>query len=65
MAMSVMTAMASPLADPVRLAVAEQSWRLTHGAVAPAKFDYVYLRNAGLRFGYEALQRLHAQNPQP
>jgi hypothetical protein len=63
MAISLMTAMALPLADPVRLAVAEQSWRLTHGAVAAAKFDYAYLRKSGLRFGHEALRRL--QKPQP
>ena len=30
----ILAAMVTPLADPVRLAVAEQSWRLAHGAVA-------------------------------
>ena len=61
--MAVMAAIASPLADPVRLAVAEQSWRLTHAAVAPGKFDYAYLRNSGLRFGHEALKHLAAPLP--
>ena len=58
--MSLMAAMASPLADPVRLAVAEQGWRLRHGAVVPAKFDYTWLGRAGLRFGHETLKRLAA-----
>jgi len=56
----VLAAMASPLADPVRLAVAEQSWRLTHGVVKPAKFDTTWLSKSGLRFGHEALRRLAA-----
>ncbi|HEY2836972.1 MAG TPA: DUF4153 domain-containing protein [Rhizomicrobium sp.] len=58
MAMSMLAMMVTPVADPVRLAVMEQSWRLTHGAVAPAKFDYGWLRKSGLRFGHEALVRL-------
>ena len=51
-------AMITPLADPLRLAVAEQSWRLLHGAAALGKFDYLWLCKSGLRFGHEALQRL-------
>ena len=62
---SVLTAMATPLADPVRLAVAEQSWRLSHGIVAPDKFDCRYLRKSGLRFGREALAHLPAPPPPP
>jgi hypothetical protein len=60
---SILAAMVTPLADPVRLAVAEQSWRLAHGAVPPGKFDYAWLRKSGLRFGHEALQRLAAPAP--
>ena len=58
MAMSMLAMMVTPAADPVRLAVMEQSWRLTHGVVVPAKFDYGWLRKSGLRFGHEALARL-------
>lgn len=58
MVMSTLAAMVTPLADPVRLAVAEQSWRLAHGAVTPPKFDRAWLGKSGLRFGHEALKRL-------
>lgn len=58
MVMSTLAAMVTPLADPVRLAVAEQSWRLAHGVVAPSKIDQAWLRRSGLRFGHEALARL-------
>lgn len=62
---SILAAMVTPLADPVRLAVAEQSWRLGHSAVPPGKFDYGWLRKSGLRFGHEALQRLAAPARKP
>jgi len=55
---SMMAAMVTPLADPVRLAAEEQSWRLAHGAVTPGKFDYTWLRKSGLRFGHDALRQL-------
>ncbi|MEP6830087.1 MAG: hypothetical protein ABI963_07085 [Rhizomicrobium sp.] len=54
-AMSLIATLASPLGDPVRLAVASQNWRMAHGRVAPEAFDYSYLRRSGLRFGRDVL----------
>lgn len=50
----------SPLADPRRLAVADQVQRLTTGRVAPDTFDYGYLATRSGRWGQEALARLAA-----
>jgi len=58
-AMSLLATLASPLGDPVRLAVANQNWRM--GQVAPEAFDYGYLRQSGLRFGRDVLTRLPKQ----
>lgn len=54
-AMSLFATLASPLGDPVRLAVANQNWRMAHGRVAPQAFDTGYLRRSGLRFGRDVL----------
>ena len=48
----------SPIADPARIAVASQVSRLEAGKVAPAKFDFPYLRWNGERFGKAALDKL-------
>lgn len=56
--MSLIAALVSPLADPVRLAVASQAWRLSHNETVPARFDYEYLRRSGLRFGHRLLMKL-------
>lgn len=48
-------ALASPLADPARLAVQAQAQRLKDGAVAPGAFDFTWLRRHGLRFGHDTL----------
>jgi len=55
-AMSLCATLASPLGDPVRLAVANQNWRMLHGRVAPEAFDYSYLRQSGLRYGRAVLE---------
>jgi len=55
--MSLFATLASPLGDPVRLAVANQNWRMLHGRIAPEAFDYAYLRHSGLRFGRAVLER--------
>lgn len=57
-------ALASPVADPLRLAVESQSARLKNGAVALADFDFDYLRQRGVRFGQRALIDM-AQNGAP
>lgn len=51
-------ALTSPLADPRRLAVADQVQRLTTGRVAPDAFDYAYLAKGAGRWGQEALATL-------
>ncbi len=55
---AVCLALATPLADPLRLAVNSQVARLGRGAVDPAAFDFAYLRRQGVRFGAEALAGL-------
>lgn len=50
--------MLSPIADPDRLAVANQVSRLKTGAVAAEKFDYDYLRIGSHRYGADALAEL-------
>ncbi|MBS0281017.1 MAG: DUF4153 domain-containing protein [Proteobacteria bacterium] len=54
--MSLCATLASPLGDPVRLAVANQNWRMLHGRIAPEAFDYAYLRYSGLKFGRAVLE---------
>lgn len=56
-------ALASPLADPLKLAVDAQAARLRAGA-DPDMFDFAWLKNRGGRFGAEALMRL-AIGPSP
>lgn len=50
--------LASPVADPRRLAVNDQVARLLNDQVAPAEFDYGYLRWRADRWGTRALQQL-------
>jgi len=56
-------ALASPLADPLKLAVDAQTARLRAGA-DPDTFDFAWLKDRGGRFGAEALMRL-AIGPAP
>jgi hypothetical protein len=58
-------ALASPIADPARLAVTAQTYRLDQKQVTADAFDYVWLRDHGLRFGREALTRMAASKTQP
>jgi hypothetical protein len=51
-------ALASPLADPLRLAVTSQAARLEQGHVAVEKFDFSNLQRDGARFGRDALAGL-------
>jgi hypothetical protein len=55
---AVILALFSPLADPARLSVADQTARLQRGAVAPDKFDYRFLRFESGKAGKAALARL-------
>lgn len=60
----VLLALNTPLADPNRLAVADQVGRLLAGKVAPPAFDTHYLRDGAGRYGRESLAAL-AQHPDP
>lgn len=48
----------TPIADPARLAAANQLHRLQSGQTTPEKFDFQALRTEDLRFGFQALQEL-------
>ncbi|HEY4071474.1 MAG TPA: DUF4153 domain-containing protein [Herbaspirillum sp.] len=48
----------SPLCDPARIAVASQLRQLESGKISAAKFDFVYLRFDGARYGIAALRKL-------
>jgi hypothetical protein len=56
--LAVLAALFSPLADPMRIAVASQTARLEAGRIDAAKFDFEYLRWDGGRFGIAALKAL-------
>lgn len=57
--------LASPIADPARLGVATQIFRLDQHKVSPDAFDFTWLRDGGLRFGREALTGMAAQKGLP
>jgi hypothetical protein len=48
----------SPIADPSRIAVADQLRRLESGKETPATFDFKFLRFGSGRYGKTALERL-------
>ena len=50
----------SPVLDPARLSVMDQTARLARGAVTPARFDYAFLRFESGRAGEAALAKLAA-----
>lgn len=53
----------TPLADPARVSVNSQVGRLTAGQLAPAKFDYQFLRFGAGRYGMNALTAMtHSAN---
>ncbi|WP_439472409.1 DUF4153 domain-containing protein [Brevundimonas sp.] len=58
LAILVILALFSPLADPARLSVADQVARLERGAVKPDQFDFRFLRFESGKVGEAALQRL-------
>ena len=60
-----LAALLSPLADPARIAVADQMRRLQAGVIAPDKFEYAFLRFHAGRFGVEALRALTTQTTIP
>lgn len=64
LALAMLLLLLSPVLDPARIAVADQSQRLKHHKIEAAKFDYKFLRFDSVRFGQEALDNL-AKTPGP
>lgn len=62
LSVALIVALFSPLLDPARLSVADQTARLQRGAVEPARFDYAFLRFESGRAGEAALARLAASS---
>lgn len=62
LALVLILALFSPLLDPARLSVADQTARLERGAVTPDRFDYRFLRFESGKAGQAALARL-ARSP--
>ncbi|MBS0535547.1 MAG: DUF4153 domain-containing protein [Proteobacteria bacterium] len=58
--MAILLALMTPVADPLRLSVNSQLARLQAGEIAADKFDYVFLRQKGGRYGSEALAAMAA-----
>jgi len=58
LSVALIVALFSPLLDPARLSVADQTARLQRGAVKAAEFDYAFLRFESGRAGQAALARL-------
>jgi hypothetical protein len=58
-------ALFSPAADPARIAVADQVARLEAGRTPVDKFDFVFLRFHGGRYGMAALERLRDKQDGP
>lgn len=58
LALIVVLAMLSPLADPVRIAVNSQMHQLLAGKVQANQFDFPYLKSEGNRYGLSVLAQL-------
>jgi hypothetical protein len=57
-ALAMLFALFTPIADPARIAVSSQVARLEAGKIPAKKFDFGFLRNDGERFGFNALTLL-------
>jgi hypothetical protein len=62
LAVAVILALFSPLADPARLSVADQVKRLEAGKVTPEQFDYLFLARRSGKAGERALATLKASH---
>lgn len=61
-ALGLIVALFTPLADPARIAASSQVARLEAGVVPPEQFDFASLRFDDGNYGYRALQRLQADS---
>jgi hypothetical protein len=57
--------LATPVADPARISVADQLSRLQAGTVKPEDFDFGFLRFRAGRYGTHALEQLAARTEGP
>lgn len=64
-AVAVVLSLLTPVADPVRLSVADQVERLKAGTTDLAKFDFDFLKFDAGRYGREALESLAADKSTP
>jgi hypothetical protein len=64
-ALATILALFTPVADPARIATADQIARLKSGKTAPDKLDYNFLRFRAGRWGREALKQLAAGKTGP
>ena len=58
--LAVLVLLLTPLADPARLAVADQMARLRSGQITPQQLDVRFLRDRGQRYGARALADIAA-----
>lgn len=63
--LAILLALFTPVADPVRISVANQMARLESGQVGADKFDFTYLRFEGARYGDRALRALKERTEGP
>jgi hypothetical protein len=63
--LAVILALFSPVADPMRIAVADQVARLEAGRIPVEQFDFAFLRFHGGRYGTAALERLRNKEGGP
>jgi hypothetical protein len=63
--LAVIVALFSPVADPARIAVADQVARLEAGRIPVERFDFAFLRFHGGRYGMAALERLRQKEDGP
>ena len=61
----ILLALLTPIADPTRIAVADQVRRLESGKTPPEKFDFAFLRFQGGRYGQQALESLKKKGGSP
>jgi hypothetical protein len=61
----VLLVLATPVADPARISVADQLSRLQAGTVKPEDFDFGFLRFRAGRYGTHALEQLAARTEGP
>lgn len=64
-AVGLLIALSSPVADPARLSVADQVNRLEAGKIAARQFDFTMLASSGARYGKAALEYLTAKKDGP